>query len=141
MKHPIRVITIALALAASPACAALAPFTAPVVAAQTLDQRAYALLHTYAAVIEEAADVVRDPAAPDAVKRALARAEAAATPAAEVLAATVSAYLRARAEYDAAGTESATLAFAIAAQRLGEAIETARGPIEELTALVAARGS
>lgn len=96
MHRPLRVLALALALAATPACASL-PFGEmrienPVAAARTLDQRAYALLQTYAAGLEEAADLARDPSTPADVRRALARAEARAAPAIEALYAAFSLY-------------------------------------------------
>jgi hypothetical protein len=149
MNRPIRVLALAVALAATPACGSL-PFGEtrlenPVAAARTLDQRGYALLHAYAAVVEEATDIVRDPAAPLAFKRALGQAERTATPAAETLGIAVRAYVRARADFEATSGEgqpsvqrSAT-ALTIAAQRLSEAIQTAEAPIAELEGLVRAR--
>ena len=144
-----RIIALALALAATPACAALpfsqTPIENPVAAARTLDQRAYALLHAYAAVVEEATDIVRDPAAPLAFKRALGQAERAATPAAETLGIAVRAYVQARADFEAASGESqpalqrTATALTIAAQRLSEAIQAAEAPIAELEGLVRAR--
>lgn len=77
MRHPCRALALACALTLSPACAAL-HFTAPnpIAAAQTTDQRAYALIQSYGALIETAATVVRDPSVPIEVKRAIGRAEA-----------------------------------------------------------------
>jgi hypothetical protein len=149
MIRPIRVLALAVALAAMPACAS-PPFGEtrlenPVAAARTLDQRAYALLHAYAAVVEEATDIVRDPAAPLAFKRALGQAERAATPAAETLGVAVRAYVRARADFEAASGETqpalqrSATALTIAAQRLSEAIQAAEAPIAELEGLVRAR--
>jgi hypothetical protein len=149
MIRPIRTVALALALAATPACASL-PFGKtrlenPVAAARTLDQRAYALLHAYAAVVEEATDIVRDPAAPLAFKRALGQAERAATPAAQTLGVAVRAYVRARADFEAASGESqpalqrSATALTIATQRLSEAIQAAEAPIAELERLVRAR--
>jgi hypothetical protein len=149
MNRPLRIFALAVALAATPACASLpfgeTPLENPVAAARTLDQRAYALLHAYAAVVEEATDIVGDPAAPLAFKRALGQAERAATPAAETLGVAVRAYARARADFEAASGESqpalqrSATAFAIAAQRLSEAIQSAEAPIAELEGLVRAR--
>jgi hypothetical protein len=149
MNRTLRIVALALALAATPACASL-PFGEtrienPVAAARTLDQRAYALLHAYAAVVEEATDIVRDPAAPLAFKRALGQAERAATPAAETLGIAVRAYVQARADFEAASGESqpalqrTATALTIAAQRLSEAIQAAEAPIAELEGLVRAR--
>jgi hypothetical protein len=147
MRKPLRVLALACALALTPACASVATprFENPVAAARTIDQRAYAILNSYAAVIEEATDMVRDPATPFAFKRALGQAEAAATPAAETLNIAVSAYIRAQAEFDAATSEGqaplerASTALAIAARRLAEASIAAQAPISELEDLVRAR--
>jgi hypothetical protein len=149
MRHPLRTLALALALAATPACASTqigsTRIENPVAAASTLDQRAYALLHSYAAVIEEATDIVHDPGAPAAFKRVLAQAEAIATPAAETLEIAIAAYVAARAEFEAASgqghsaLERATLGLSIAARRLSEAIAAAQAPIGELEGLVAAR--
>ncbi len=149
MRHPLRVIALALALAATSACASVragqAEMVNPVSAARTLDQRAYALLHSYAAIIEEATDIVRDDAVPMAFKRALGQAERIATPAAETLEIAVAAYVSARADFEAATGESqpilerAAIGLTIAARRLGEAIAAAQTPITELEELVRAR--
>jgi hypothetical protein len=149
MKYPLRVLALAIALAATPACASLnigeTGFENPASAARTLDQRAYAMLSAYAAVIEEATDIVRDPAAPLAFKRALGQVERVATPAAETLQIAVSAYIRARADFEAATSESqstlerAATGLTIAAQRLSQAITQAQAPITELQDLVRAR--
>ena len=149
MRKPLRVLALACALTLTPACAsvqAAAPrFENPVAAARTIDQRAYAILNSYAAVIEEATDMVRDPATPFAFKRALGQAEAAATPAAETLNIAVSAYTHAQADFDAATSEGqaplerASTALAIAARRLSEASIAAQAPISELEDLVRAR--
>jgi len=144
-----RALALACALAITPACASL-PFGEtrienPFAAARTLDQQAYALLHAYGAVIEEAADIVRDPSAPLAFKRALGQAERAATPAAETLQIATVAYASARADFEAASGENqptlqrAATALTIAARRLGEAIAAAEVPITELEDLVRAR--
>jgi hypothetical protein len=144
-----RALALACALALTSACASLqlgaTRIENPVAAAHTLDQRAYALLHAYAAVLEEAADIARDPAAPLAFKRALGQAERAATPALETLQIAVSAYVRARADFEAASGENqsaldrAASAMAIAARRLSGAIEAAQAPVAELEGLVRAR--
>jgi hypothetical protein len=145
----VRALALGLALAATPACASL-PFGEtrmenPVAAARTLDQRAYALLHAYAAVVEEATDLVRDPATPAALKTTLGQAERAATPAAEALGIAVRAYVQARADFEAASDDNqsaiqrATTALTVAARRLNEAMAAAETPITELEALVRAR--
>ncbi len=148
MRHPMRVLALACALTITPACAALqlaqTRIENPVAAAQTIDQRAYALLHAYAAIVEEATDIVADPATPLAFKRALGQAERAATPAAETLHVAVTAYMRARADFDAASGANQTsiqrtaTALAIAARRLNEAVAAAQAPIAELEGLVRA---
>ena len=70
MRHPLRALALACALPLTPACASLdigeTRLENPASAARTLDQRAYALLNAYAAVIEEATDIVRDANAPPA---------------------------------------------------------------------------
>lgn len=149
MKHPFRALLLGAALALTPACASLnvgaTRFENPISAARTLDQQAYALLNAYAAVIEEATDIVRDPSAPLAFKRALGQAERVATPGAEMLQIAVTAYVRARADFEAASgagqpaLERAATALTVAAQRLSQAIEAARTPISELEDLVRAR--
>ncbi|MEQ1619297.1 MAG: hypothetical protein ABL883_13255 [Terricaulis sp.] len=149
MRHPLRTIALAIALAATPACASVhvgqTEIANPVSAARTLDQRAYALLHSYAAVIEEATDIVRDPNAPMAFKRALGQAEAIATPAAETLEIAIAAYMNARAEFETSTSESqstlerAATGLTIAARRLSEAIAAAQAPVTELEELVRAR--
>lgn len=149
MRHPLRTLALACALTFTPACASLQlgqpRFENPVSAARTLDQRAYALLHAYAAVLEEATDIVADPAAPLAFKRALSQAERVATPAAETLTVAVTAYVRATAAFEAASNasqssvERAATALTTAARRLNEAIEAAQAPIAELEGLVRAQ--
>lgn len=149
MRHPLRALALACALTVTPACASLqlgqTRLENPIAAAQTLDQRAYALLHAYAAVVEEATDVIADPATPLPFKRALGQAERAATPAVETLQITVTAYLRARADFEAASGASQPVlqrtatALSIAARRLNEAVAAAQAPISELEGLVRAR--
>lgn len=149
MRHPLRTLALAFAIAATPACASIragqTEIVNPVSAANTLDQRAYALLHAYAAVIEEATDIVRDPDAPLAFKRALGQAERIATPSAETLQIAIAAYVNARADFEAASSESqptlerAALGLTIAARRLSDAIVSAQAPITELEELVRAR--
>ncbi len=149
MRHPLRALALVLALAATPGCASLqlgqTRLENPVAAAQTLDQRAYALIHTYAAVLEEATDVIADPATPRAVKDPLVRAERVATPAIETLAIAAGAYVRARADFEAASDDSqpvlqrAAVALQAAARRLSEASVAAEAPVAELQALLRAR--
>ncbi|MCX7359741.1 MAG: hypothetical protein NT015_16585 [Alphaproteobacteria bacterium] len=148
MRHPLRVLALACALTLAPACSALqlgqTRIENPVAAAQTIDQRAYALLHSYAAIVEEATDIVADPTAPIAFKRALGQAERVATPAAETLQVAVSAYIRARADFDAVSganqttVQRAATALSVAARRLNEAVSAAQAPIAELEGLVRA---
>ncbi|HEX8900223.1 hypothetical protein [Vitreimonas sp.] len=149
MRNPLRALALACALTLTPACASMqvgeTRIENPVAAARTLDQRAYAVLHTYAAIIEEATDIVRDPATPIGFKRALGQAERVATPAAETLQIAVTAYVQARADFEAASGESqptlerAAIALTIAARRLSEAVLAADAPISELEDLVRAR--
>ncbi len=148
MRHPLRVLALACALSLTPACAALqlgqTRIENPIAAAQTIDQRAYALLHSYAAIVEEATDIVTDPATPLAFKRALGQAERVATPAAETLQIAVSAYIRARVDFDAAsGANQSTIqraatALSAAARHLNDAVAAAQAPIAELEGLVRA---
>jgi hypothetical protein len=128
MRHPLRALALACVLSLTPACASLQPtrIENPIEVARTLDQRGYALLHAYAALLEEAADIVRDPATPPSVTRALAQAERVATPAMETLEIALAAYLRARADGQAV-------------QRLGEAIAAAQAPLAELQTLIRGR--
>lgn len=149
MKHPLRVLALGVALACTPACAAFkfadTQIENPISAARSIDQQAYALLHAYAAVLEEATDIVADPAAPLAFKRALGQAERAATPAVETLQIAVRGYVRARAAFDTAsaggapGVQRAAAALAIAARELSAALAAAQAPIAELQGLVRAR--
>lgn len=133
MRHPLRTLALVCALILTPACESLrlgrlgaGQIENPLAAARTLDQRAYALLHAYAAVMEEATDIVADPATPLAFTRVLARAEAVATPLAEALELAAAAYVSAQS--------------ASAAQRLDQAIQAAEAPIAELQDLVRVRG-
>ncbi len=127
MKRFFRVLGLALAIAATPACASFAPRVQnPISAAQTIEQRAYALLNTYAAVLEEAADIARDPAVPIEFKRVLSRAEATATPAIEALNAALRVYLEGR---DVA-----------AAAELEHASNAAEAPVSALVQLVRGQG-
>lgn len=149
MRYPLRALALACALTLTPACASLqlgqTRFENLISAAQTIDQRAYALLHSYAAIVEEATDIVADPATPLAFKRALGQAERAATPTAETLQVAVTSYMRARAEFDAAaGANQTTIqrtaaALSIAAHHLNAAVAAAQAPIAELEGLVRAR--
>ncbi len=144
----LRALALGAALAATPACASLqlgeTRIESPAAAARTLDQRAYAVLHAYAAVIEEATDIVRDPSVPMGLKRALGHAERAATPAAETLEIAVASYVSARADFEAASGDSAptleraATALTIAARRLSEALAAAQAPVAELQDLVRA---
>ncbi|MFZ2030012.1 MAG: hypothetical protein WAU68_06885 [Vitreimonas sp.] len=146
MKHPIRALALAFALTLTPACATLHLTTPnPVAAAQTADQRAYALIQSYGALVETATSVVRDPSAPIEVKRAIGRAEAAATPSVQTLEIAFSAYLRAHAAYIAASrANDSTLTRALnalnaASQSLGQAINRAQAPVSELQSLINAQ--
>lgn len=138
-RHPVRTLALALVLAATPACAT-AKLENPVAVAQTADQKAYALLASYAAVLEEATDLVRDPALPVDAKRTLVRAERIATPAAQALRIAFVTYLRARADYEASASlperERVAASLAIAALRLNEALTAAQAPLAAFAALV-----
>lgn len=131
MRHPLRALALACALTLTPACASLdfggTRIENPLAAAKTVDQRAYALIQSYAALLEEAGDIVRDPAAPLAAKRAIGRAERIATPAITTLQIAATAYTRAQA--DGGDLASAT-------RRLAEAVDAAKAPISELSQLI-----
>lgn len=94
----------------------------PIAVAQTPDQQAFALLSVYAAVLETAADLARDPAVPAAVKRALSEAEATATPVVLALTTVFDAYAQAPDE--------------AAAQALADATARAQSPLVVLQAAV-----
>ena len=142
MRHPLRTIALACALALTPACASLPKIENPFAVAQSVDQQAYALLRTYAEVLEEATDIVRDPATPRSVRQAMAQAERVATPAVQTLEIAVTAYVGTKGDLAVAGDQTAiqraTTALTVAARRLGEAVDAARAPIAELQALVRA---
>ncbi len=142
MRNPLRTMALAIALVAMPACAAMETpkFENPLSVARTADQKAYALLASYAAVLEEATDLVRDPLVPTPVKQALVNAERVATPAAETLRIALVGYLHARADYEAVAKdrpthERAAAMLAIAAVRLDEAFAAARGPLGEFATI------
>ena len=148
MKHPLHVLALATALALTPSCAQLKlTLENPLSAAHTTNQRAYALIETYGALIEEATIIVRDPAVPIAAKRSLGAAERVATPAAETLETAITAYDRAEADIRAAtNADSSTLArltatLTAATQRLSQALTAAEGPIGQLETLVHAAHS
>lgn len=146
IKHPLRVAVLALAFAALPSCSSLpilgAQIENPVAVARTLDQQAYAILDTYAVLVEEAAKIVSDPNVPISAKRALGQAEKVATPAAQVVESALAAYMRARADFQAASSQSQTAlqraadALSIAGQRLSQAIAAASPAMAQLQALV-----
>jgi hypothetical protein len=148
MKPLTRAIALSLALSAFPACATLNRTQIgaenPFAAARTDEQRAYALIETYAAFLEEATDLIKRDDVPLAIKQAIGRAEATATPSMDLLRIALSTYLRARADYtlakDKPQLERATALLAIAGLRLREAEKTARASLHELqTQLAAAR--
>lgn len=145
MPHPATAALAALALCvAAPACTILRPpdLPNPIADAKTPDQKALALIESYAAILEEATDLVAHPETPAAVRQALARAERAATPAIDVLRIAMATHLRAEADWQAAQTkdrsvlERASAALAIAGVRLSEAIAQASAPISALQTLV-----
>lgn len=122
MKRTFRALALALALSTVPACASIFPPAHQLDAEQTLSQRAYALISAYAAALEEAGDLVRDPATPPEVRRALGQAEAAATPAVEALHRALSIYAG-----DASAEPNVAAAFA-----------NAQAPVDALIALTGA---
>lgn len=145
IKHPMRAALLALFMVtALPSCASV-QLANPVAAARTLDQQAYAVLDTYAVLVEEATKVVADPNVPIGVKRALGQAERVATPATQVVESALAAYIRARADFEAASGQSQTAlqrasdALSIAGQRLSQAIAAASPAISELQSLVNAK--
>ena len=146
MRYPFRALALACALTLTPACAALhlnAP--TPISAAQANDQRAYAVIESYGALVETATIIVRDPVVPIEAKRAISRAEAAATPSVQTLEIAFSAYLRARAAYEATSRSDdnamtrAINALNAASQALGQAIDRAQTPVAELQSLINAQ--
>lgn len=147
MKHLFRTLALAGALALTPACAQLhlEAFN-PIASRQSDDQRAYAIVESYAALLETAANIIRDPDVAVEVKRSIGRAEAAATPSVQVLEVAFSAYLRARAGYEAASrADDSTFTRALntlnaASQALEQAIDRVQAPMAELQALITARG-
>ena len=146
MKHPFRILALTCALTFTPACAALHLTTPnPISAAQTNDQRAYAVIESYGALVETATIMVRDPSVPIEAKRAIGRAEAAATPSVQTLEVAFTAYLRARASYEAASRSDdnamtrAISALNAAAQALSQAIGRAQAPVTELQSLINAQ--
>jgi hypothetical protein len=140
MPKKLRALALGVALALTPAGAACTSLSAkvenPLAAARTPDQAAFALLQTYASVLEEATDLVQRPNVPIEVKRALGAAESAATPALDLTRIAVVAYLRARADYESArdrpSLERAAAGLAIAGVRLEEAMRAARQPLGAL---------
>jgi hypothetical protein len=103
------------------------------------------VIESYGALIETATIIVRDPSVPVDAKRAIGRAEAAATPSVETLEVAFTTYLRARAAYaeasstDDNGVKRAVNALNAAAQALNQAIGRARAPIAELQSLINAK--
>lgn len=144
MKNAFRASLAAVLLLVTPACASIrAPdIPNPIAVAQTNDQRALAVIETYAALVEEAADVVANPQTPAPVRRALAQAEAAATPAVDILRIAVTGYLRAQADLEAmrgkerTSVERASAALAVAGVRLADALTQARAPMAALSRLL-----
>ncbi len=119
----IRCAALSFALALLPACSSL-PFAplakqAPISRVQSLEIQAYALVETYSIALEAAARLVAQPQTPQALVNALARAEAAATPAAANL-------LRALALFQQAPDAQTSKA-------LAQALANARGPIRQFS--------
>jgi len=141
MRHPFRALALACALTLTPACAALHLTTPnPISAAQTNDQRAYAVIESYGALVETATIVVRDPSVPIEAKRAIGRAEAIATPNVQTLEVAFTAYLRARAAYAASSADDSAMravnALNAASEALSQAIGRAQAPVAELQSLI-----
>jgi hypothetical protein len=148
MRHPFHALALACALTLAPACATLhLNVPNPVAAAQTDDQRAYAVIESYGALVEAATVIIRDPSVPIEAKRVIGRAEAAATPSVQTLEIAFSAYLRAREAYTSVShTDDDALTRALntlnaASQALGQAIERAQAPVAELQSLINAQRS
>lgn len=146
MRHPFRALALACALTLTPACASL-HLTAPnpISAAQTNGQRAYAVIESYGALVETATIIVRNPAVPIGAKRAIGRAEAAATRSVQTLEIALAAYLRARAAYEAASPSDdnamtrAVTALSAAAFELSRAFERAQPAVAQLQTLINAQ--
>lgn len=85
---PLAAILLVLAIAA---CASLG-LRNPVATAQTLEQKAFALVETYRVAAETAADIVENPATPDVVVKYLADGDNVATPLAKTLKAAAQTY-------------------------------------------------
>jgi hypothetical protein len=124
MSRLLRTVTLAVALSATPACAVFAARTPTATqAVASVEEQAYLLVGAYALVLDEATRLVRDPSTPKTVKIALGKAEAAATPALELVKVAAIAYRQA---HD--GQSQAALARAIA---------DAQAPVAALSALLA----
>lgn len=121
MIGALRTLALALALAAVPACSALRAAN-PIPAHATAEQQAYAFLGAYALTLDQATIIVRNPSTPPRVKTALARAEAAATPAVELVKIAAVAHRRGK---------SASTAAALA-----HALSEAQGPVVALSDLL-----
>lgn len=121
MKHALRTLALAFALAAAPACSTLRAAD-PAPAQARLEQNAYALIGAYALMLDEATALVQNPATPRAVKAALAQAEQNATPAVELV--KIAAIAHRRAATGAAG------------EALARALSEAQGPAAALAQLV-----
>jgi hypothetical protein len=126
MRRALPILALGVACAAIPACAPLAAQTqgASISRGKTIDDRAYALISAYAAALEAATALVRDPATPAGVREGLARAEAIATPLVEALKIAAAAHAR------TAGDDGAALAKALA---------EAQAPVAALAMLTAER--
>ena len=143
---PLRLLARSLGRRHAPPCTSAAARRSPIrqTPRKRPIQRAYALLASYAALVETATGIIREPNVPVEAKRALGRAEAVATPAVHTLEAAFAAYLRTRsafeasAEADQSGVSRAAAALSAASQALSDAIEAARAPIADLQALVEA---
>lgn len=99
----------------------------------SLDVQAYAALRTYALALEQARRLASRAETPDRLVQALARAEAAATPVVESLAAALTDYLRARSAFAQAPGSEAARAMTAADAALSQAVASASAPLAALT--------
>lgn len=133
----LRAAALALVLGLASGCSSLplpggGRLESPIPAAASLEIQAYGVLQTYAAVLEEAGDLVRRPQTPTRLVETLARAEALATPAVEAVAIALTEYLRARAELESTPGEGAARTAAVAGAALAQALARAQEPLGAL---------
>lgn len=138
MMRSVRALLAATALCGASACAGF-PVTPPrlerpAAPAYSLELQAYAAIESYRAALEGATALVSRPETPEPVVRALAAAEALATPAMQLLAASLSEYLRASAALERAPSQSAAAEAALAGAALTAALTRAEAPLAALRA-------